>query len=67
MFVKQEIPEDVYGIVLQRLNNRAKAKLPESQSPAVELSHPSVARLYTDAIGNHEFTFRSWHALPDRR
>jgi len=67
MFVKQEIPEDVYGIVLQRLNDRAKAKLPESQSPAVEPSHPSVARLYTDAIGSHEFTFRSWYALTDGR
>lgn len=67
MIVKREITEDVYVIVLQRLNDKAKARLPEFQSPAVELSHPSVARLNTDAVGSHEFTFRSWYALTNRR
>jgi hypothetical protein len=30
MYVKREVTEDVYVTVLQRLNDRAKAKLPES-------------------------------------
>jgi hypothetical protein len=37
MFVKQKVTEDVYVAVLQRLSNMAKAKLPESQYPVVEL------------------------------
>ncbi len=38
MVVKQKMTEGVYIIVLQRLNDRAKAKLPESQSPGVEFT-----------------------------
>jgi|GEM_PF-6385589 len=64
---KREVTEDVYVTVPQRLSDKAKVKLLEFQSPAVEPSHPSVARLYTDAIGSHEFNFRSWYALTDGR
>lgn len=67
LFVKREVTEDVYVTVLQRLSDMAKAKLPKSQYPAVEPSHPSVARPYTDAIGSHEFNFRSWYALTNGR
>ena len=45
MDVKREMPEDVYGMVPQRLRDMAKAGLPEPQSPVVERSHSSVARL----------------------
>jgi len=47
MDVKRGISEDVYGMVLQRLRDMAKAGLPEPQSPVVKPSHSSVARLYT--------------------
>ena len=36
MFVKQSTIEDVYVVALQRLSDRAKAELPESQCPGVE-------------------------------
>ena len=36
MYIKRRVPEDVYGPALQRLSDMAKAKLPESQYPAVE-------------------------------
>jgi hypothetical protein len=36
MDVKRGIPEDVYGMVLQRLRDMAKAGLPKPQSPVVE-------------------------------
>jgi hypothetical protein len=71
--VKRKVTEDVYVTVPQRLNDKAKAKLPEFQSPAVELhilpcgKQATVARLYTDAIGSHEFSFCLWYALADRR
>jgi hypothetical protein len=45
MFVKRGASEDVYDAALQRLRDMAKAILPESQCPAVELSHSPVARL----------------------
>ena|SRR5215510_12952202 len=35
MLVKQEISEGVYGIVLQRLHDKAKGEFPESQCPGV--------------------------------
>jgi hypothetical protein len=37
MFVKRRITENVYVMALQRLNDMAKAKLPEPQYPEVEL------------------------------
>lgn len=36
MFVKRGATEDVYVAALQRLNDMAKAKLPEPQCPVVE-------------------------------
>jgi hypothetical protein len=45
-------------VALQRLSNMVKAKLPESQYPAVEMSHPSVARLHPDAIISYGLAFR---------
>ncbi len=36
MLVKREISEDVYGMVLQRLRDKAKVELPEPQCPVVE-------------------------------
>ena len=37
--------EDAEGAVLQDPRDRAKAVLPESQSPAVEYAHPMLQRL----------------------
>jgi hypothetical protein len=37
---KREAPEDMYGTVSQRLCAKVKAKLPESQCPAVQLLTP---------------------------
>ena len=36
MLIKQRTAEDVYAVALQRLSDRAKAKLPESQCPVAE-------------------------------
>lgn len=58
MFVKREATEDVYGVVPQRLSDRAKAGLPEPQCPGVETSHSSVARLKPDASRSYGLTFR---------
>jgi hypothetical protein len=55
MLVKQGMTEDVYGMALQRLSDRAKAALPEPQCPGMERSHPSVARLYADARDSCQF------------
>ena len=49
MLGKRGVTEDVYAAALQRLNARAKAGLPKPQSPGVEPSHSSVARLYAAA------------------
>jgi hypothetical protein len=46
MSEKQESSEDVYDVVLQDPRDMAKARLPEFQSPAVELSHSSPQRLW---------------------
>ena len=67
MLVKRGIPEDVYGMALQRLNDRAKAGLPEPQCPGVESSHSSVARLYADALDTHRLSWRLWYALVEGR
>ena len=63
MMIKREIPEDVYGRVLQHLNDMVKAKLPEFQSLVVVRSHSSVARLKPGAFDKHRITFRLCHAL----
>ena len=67
MLIKRGITEDVYGMALQRLSDRAKAGLPELQCPGAEPSRSSVAHLHSDAIGSHEFHFCSWYALLNGR
>ena len=67
MLRKRGVTEDVYGAALQRLRDRAKAALPEPQCPGVEPSHPSVARLYADAIDSHRLSWRLWDALVEGR
>ena len=42
---KRESPEGAYGAVPQDPRDRAKAALPEPQSPAVEHAHPLLQRL----------------------
>ena len=37
MSIKRRMPEDVYGMALQRLSDMAKSKLTEPQYPAAEL------------------------------
>jgi hypothetical protein len=54
-------------MALQRLSNMVKARLPESQYPAVELSHLSVARLQPDAIRSHGFNSRPWYVPAGER
>ena len=63
MLLKRGVTEDVYAAALQRLSDRAKAGLPEPQCPGVERSHPSVARLYTDARDSSRSQFLLAHAL----
>ena len=45
MLEKRETPEGADGAVLQGPRDRAKAALPEPQSPGVEPSHSSPQRL----------------------
>jgi hypothetical protein len=63
MLVKRGMTEDVYGMALQRLSDRAKAGLLEPQCPGMEYAHSSVARLYTDAPDSCQLTFRWQYAL----
>jgi hypothetical protein len=63
LFVKRGVSEDVYGAALQRLCDMAKARLPESQCPAVKSHHSSATRLRADASESHGLSFRSWNAL----
>ena len=67
MLIKRGTTEDVYVVVLQRLSDRAKTALFESQSPGVEAAHSSVAHLSSDAIVSHGFDFCSWYTLRDGR
>jgi hypothetical protein len=63
MLLKRGITEDVYGMALQRLRDTVRAELPKSQSPGVEYSHSSVARLHADAHESQQITSRRWYAL----
>ncbi len=63
MLLKRGAAEDVYAVALQRLRDTVRAGLPKSQSPGVEYSHSSVARLYADARDSPRFTFRRGYAL----
>jgi hypothetical protein len=48
LFVKREISEDVYDIAPQHLSDMVKARMPESQSPAVQ-SHARREHVYVPA------------------
>jgi hypothetical protein len=50
--------EDAEGVVPQDPRDRAKAALPESQSPAVEHAHPLLQRLKRSATRGGSFSFR---------
>ena len=53
MSEKRETREDAEGVVLQGPCDMAKAKLPEPQSPVVELSHSPLQRLGAVLSGAH--------------
>src|SRR5262245_66555345 len=50
--------EDAEGVAPQDPRDRAKAALPESQSPAVEHAHPLLQRLKRSATRGGSFRFR---------
>lgn len=62
MSVKREIPKDVYGMVLQRLRDKAKA---DCLNPNVQWWNGTLAGSTsdTDATESHRFYFRRWYAL----
>jgi hypothetical protein len=67
MCVKREDTEDVSVHVLQRLNNRVKAELPESSSPAVE-PHTHREHVWTpmsSAVINSSFVDESLWLMSD--
>ena len=67
MVGKQEMSEDVYGMVLQRLRDRVRAALPKPQCPVVEL-HTRWEHVCTpDAIGMYGIKFLPDYALADGR
>ena len=67
MVGKQGTAEDGYAVALQRLDDRAKARLPEPQCPVVE-AHTRWKPVCTpNAMGSHGSAFRSWYALSHGR
>jgi hypothetical protein len=58
MSEKREPLEDAEGAVPQDPRDRAKAALPESQSPAVKSAHPLLQRLKRSATRGRSFNFR---------
>ena len=58
MSEKRGTLEDAKGVVPQDPRERAKAALPESQSPAVEDAHPLLQRLERSATRGGSFAFR---------
>ena len=50
--------EGAEGVVPRDPRDRAKAALPESQSPAVEDAHPLLQRLERSATRGRSFAFR---------
>ena len=58
MSEKRGTLEDAEGVVLQDPRDKAKAALPESQSPAVEDAHPLLQRLKCSATRGRSFSFR---------
>ena len=63
MLLKRGVAEDVYAAALQRLRDRVRAGLPQSQSPGVEYAHSSVARLHAGARESPRFDFCRGYAL----
>ena len=55
---KREPLEDAEGAVPQGSRDRAKAALPESQSPAVQDSHSLLRRLQRSATRGRSYSFR---------
>ena len=55
---KREPPEGADGAVPQDPRAKAKAALPEPQSPAVEYAHPLLQRLECSATRGRPFGFR---------
>ena len=55
---KRETLEVAEGAVPQDPRDRAKAALPESQSPAVQLSHSLLRRLERSATRGGSYSFR---------
>jgi hypothetical protein len=55
---KREPLEGAEGAVPQDPRDRAKAALPEPQSPAVQYAHPLLRRLQRSATRGRPFTFR---------
>ena len=55
---KRETLEDAEGAVPQDPRDTAKAALPESQSPAVQMSHSLLERLKRSATGGGSYRFR---------
>jgi len=66
MLIKREISEDVYGMVLQRLRDKAKA---DCLNPNVQGWNRTLvgSTSDTDAIESHRFYFRRRYALLDGR
>jgi hypothetical protein len=58
MSEKRRSLEDAEGAVLQDPRDRAKAALPESQSPAVQESHSLLRRLQRSATRGRSYSFR---------
>ena len=58
--------EDAEGAVLRDPRDRAKAVLPESQSPAVQPSHSLLQRLQRSALGGGSSEFRDRPPLTER-
>ena len=58
MSEKRGTLEDAEGVVPQDPRDRAKAALPESQSPAVEDAHSLLQRLKCSATRGRSFSFR---------
>jgi hypothetical protein len=55
---KRETPEGADDAVPQDPRDKAKAALPEPQSPTVEYAHPLLRRLPRSATRGSPFTFR---------
>ena len=55
---KRGVLEDAKGAAPRGPRDKAKAGLPEPQSPAVKCAHPPLRCLYRGATGGRPFNFR---------